>query len=147
MVIKCLFLLFFWGGSGTGNKLNTKLSGRQQGRSDCRLGRFEREVAVETKAHGKLILATKKKRSKQKEITMNRLLLWKDVFFHLPFPKLSKQILDKDHFAMQTRLNLWMQLFVKTKNFSFKLRSLLSINQYNKRIPYKEECGVYGLRG
>ena len=71
----------------------------------------------------------------------------KRCIFHLPFPKLSKQILDKDHFAMQTRLNLWMQLFVKTKNFSFKLRSLLSINQYNKRIPYKEECGVYGLRG
>ena len=90
------------------------------------------EVAVETKAHGrKLILAAKKKRSKQNEITMNRLLLWKNVFFAPSLPQ------SKDHFAMETRLNIRMQLFIKTKNSSFKLRSLLSINQYSRRIPQR----------
>ena len=53
------------------------------------------EVAVETKAHGrKLILAATKKRSKQNEITMNRLLVWKDEFFAPSLPQ-SKQILAK----------------------------------------------------
>ena len=61
------------------------------------------------------------------------------IFCTFPSPKQANR--GKDHFAMQTRLNLRKQLFVKTKNFSFKLRSLLSINQYSKRIP--QRCVVF----
>ena len=67
---------------------------------------------------------------------------YEKMYFFSPFlPQIKQANLDKDHFAMQTRLNLWMQLFVKTKNFSFKLRSLLSINQYSRKIP--QRFGVF----
>ena len=53
--------------------------------------------------------------------------------FSLPLT-CRKQILEKDHFAMQTRLNLRMQLFVKiTEELLIFYFSLLSMNQHSKR--------------
>ena len=65
----------------------------------------------------------------------------KKVLFPFPSPA-GKQILEKDHFAMQTRLNLRMQLFGKiTEELFIFYFSLLSMNQYSKRIL--QRCVVF----
>ena len=93
---------WWWGGGGVGYEYESKrtltrtkwLQVKTFRERDSGEGE-QREVAVETRAHGrKLILAAKKKRSKQNEITMNRLLLWKNVFFPPSLPQ-SKQVLAK----------------------------------------------------
>ena len=67
--------------------------------------------------------------------------LWKKVLFPFPSPA-GKQILEKDHFATQTRLNLRRQLFVKiTEELFIFYFSLLSMNQYSKRIL--QRCVVF----
>ena len=72
--------------------------------------------------------------------------LWKKVLFPFPSPA-GKQILEKDHFAMQTRLNLRRQLFRKiTEELFIFYFSLLSMNQCSKKNSTKM-CGVYGLCG
>ena len=67
--------------------------------------------------------------------------LWKKVLFPFPSPA-GKQILEKDHFAMQTRLTLRRLLFVKiTEELFIFYFSLLWMNQYRKRIL--QRCVVF----
>ena len=67
--------------------------------------------------------------------------LWKKVLFPFPSPA-GKQILEKDHFAMQTRLNLRRQLFGKiTEELFIFYFSSLSMNQCSKRIL--QRCVVF----
>ena len=96
------------------------------------------ELAVETgkwqKKRSLLRIQRKRDQNKMKQ-------LWKKVLF--PFPSTAgKQILEKDHFAMQTRLTLRRQLFVKiTEELFIFYFSLLSMNQYRKRIL--QRCVVF----
>ena len=67
--------------------------------------------------------------------------LWKKVLFPFPSPA-GKQILEKDHFATQTRLTLRRQLFGKiTEELFIFYFSSLSMNQCSKRIL--QRCVVF----
>ena len=60
----------------------------------------------------------------------------KRCIFSPSLPQIKQANLDKDHFAMQTRLNLRKQLFVKTNKFLIKTKIFI-VNKSVKEFHAK----------